>query len=158
MRTREEFPVDQWGHPIRYEVVNGTFKLYSNGKLGKPRGIGSYAQPVAREPDPAPGPPPTFGQFLTEPKTFPLQAACILGGVAAFPVRLSQAPEQGGKRPTLGQLLALNLVTAVFATFAALVIGMLHIIRRGTKPCPFATSAIRSSLCAWRRISSTGSC
>jgi hypothetical protein len=131
VQTKEEFPVDQWGFPIRYEVTDGAFKLYSNGKLGKPGGIGSYAQLVAGAPDPAAGPPPTFGQFLTEPKTFLLQAACILGGVAAFPLCLLQARAKGGKRPTLGQAVVLNLVTAVFATFAALVIGMLHIIPGG---------------------------
>lgn len=131
VRLREGFPVDQWGLPIHYEPGNGTYKLYSNGKDGKPGGIGTYADLVAGQPDPAAGPPPTFGQFLTEPKTLLLQTACILGGVAAFPLCLLQVAGKGGKRPTLAETLLTNLVTAFFATLAALVIGTLHIIPGG---------------------------
>jgi len=79
----------------------------------------------------AAGPPPTFGQFLTTPNTVALQAACILGGVAAFPLCLLQAAGKGGKRPTLVQFILANVVTAVFATLAALMIGTLHLMPGG---------------------------
>jgi hypothetical protein len=129
VRVKEGYPLDQWGLPIRYEQRDGTYKLYSYGKDGKPGGIGSYADLVAGQP--AAGPPPTFGRFLTDPNTILLQAACILGGVAAFPLCLLQAAGKGGQRPTLGQTLVINVVTAFFATLAALVIGTLHIIPGG---------------------------
>jgi general secretion pathway protein G len=131
VRLKEGFPVDQWGWPIHYEKTAGTYKLYSNGKDGKPGGIGSAADLVAGQPDPAAGPSPTFGRFLTDPNTRLLQAACIVGGMAAFPLCLLQAAGKGGQRPTLGQLVVFNVVTAVFATLAALVIGTLHIMPGG---------------------------
>ena len=129
--VKEGYPLDQWGWPIHYEVTGGRYKLYSNGRDGKPGGIGSYADLVAGQPDPAAGPPPTFGQFLTDPNTILLQAACILGGVAAFPLCLLQAAGKGGQRPTLGQTLFMNVVTAFLATLVALVIGTLHVIPGG---------------------------
>ncbi|HLJ96676.1 MAG TPA: type II secretion system protein GspG [Gemmataceae bacterium] len=128
---KEGFPVDQWGWPIHYEMGEGTYKLYSNGKDGRPGGIGSAADLVAGQPDPAAGPPPTFARFLTDPNTKLLQMACILGGLAAFPLCLLQAAGKGGKRPTLGETIFINVVTAFFATVAALVIGSLHIIPGG---------------------------
>jgi hypothetical protein len=131
VRTKEEFPVDQWGHGIRYEVQDGTFRIYSNGKLDKPGGIGDYATLVAGEPDPVAGPPPTFPQFLTKLETIPIQIACILGGLAAFTLCMSQAAGKGGTRPTLGQTIVINIVTALVATFAALMIAGLHLIPGG---------------------------
>jgi Type II secretion system (T2SS), protein G len=130
VRVLEGIPVDQWGWMIRYDVWNGTYRLYSHGKENKPGGLGDYADLHAGQPDPA-AEPVTFSRFLTDPKAFLLQAACILGGVAAFPLCLLQTAPKGGERPTLGRIVLTNVVTAVFTTFAALVIGMLHIIPGG---------------------------
>jgi Type II secretion system (T2SS), protein G len=130
VRVEEGVPVDQWRWPIHYEVWNETYRLYSNGMEAKPGGLGSYADLYAGQPDPA-AEPVTFGRFLTDPKAFLLQAACVLGGVAAFPLCLLQTAGKGGQRPTLVRILLTTVVTAVFTTFAALVIGMLHIIPGG---------------------------
>jgi len=131
VRVEEGVPVDQWRFRIHYEPGDGTYKLYSNGRDDKPGGVGDYADLYAGQPDPAEGKPPTFGQFLTEPKTINLQAACMVSGVVAFPLCLLQAAGKGGKRPTLGQVILTNAVTAFFAILAAVMIGTLHIVPGG---------------------------
>jgi hypothetical protein len=130
VRVEEGVPVDQWRQRINYEVSNGTYQLYSKGMDGKPGGLGSYADLYAGQPDPA-AEPVTFGRFLTDPKAFLVQAACILGGVAAFPLCLLQIRAMGGQRPTLARILLATVTTAFFTTLAAVVIGILHITPGG---------------------------
>jgi hypothetical protein len=124
------YPLDAWGQRLHYRIDADGWMLFSFGADGKPGGIGKYADMYAGQPDTWPEH-PSLVQFSMLPESRPIQVACILAGVVAFPICLLDSKGQGGDRPSLARVLLANAVTAVFAILAALVISGLHLVPGG---------------------------
>jgi hypothetical protein len=112
-------PLDWWGRPLQYRTEAGGYLLYSHGRDGKPGGVGEDADLYAGQAD-SPTEPPTLLEFTAMPAAIPVQLACILAGVVAFPLCLLQGKGRAGNRPSLGKVLLANAVTAFFAILAAI--------------------------------------
>jgi len=123
-------PVDVWGRPLHYEVGEDGYRLFSYGRDGKPGGDGEDADLFAGQPEPG-APPPTLRDFATGAHALLGQIPCIGAGLVAIPILLLNARGQPGKRPSILQVLAANIVTACFAIFAALFIAALHLVPGG---------------------------
>jgi hypothetical protein len=123
-------PVDRWGRAFQYRVLPGGYVLYSHGRDGKPGGVGPDADLYAGADD-SWAARPTLLQFTASPEALPMQLACLFAGVVAFPLCLLQARGEPGNRRSLGKVLLMNAVTAVFAILAALMIGALHMVPGG---------------------------
>jgi general secretion pathway protein G len=123
-------PVDGWGRPFQYKIEAGRYVLFSYGQDGKPGGVGPDADLYPGQGD-AWSEPPTLVQFTTMREgNLPL-LACVLAGAVAFPLCLLEARGRQGNRPSLAKLLLANVVTAVFAILAALIIATLHVMPGG---------------------------
>jgi hypothetical protein len=123
-------PVDWWGRPFQYRLDAGGYVISTYGRDGKPGGFGQDADLYAGQAVPETER-PTLWQFAAAPEGLPVQLACALAGVVAFPLCLLQARGQPGNRPSLAKVLLANAVTAVFAILAALMISALHIMPGG---------------------------
>jgi hypothetical protein len=123
-------PVDGWGRPWQYRVHDKEYQLFSFGADGMAGGFGQYADLIAGQEHTWPEN-PNLAEFSTLPEAWPIQLACLLAGVIAFPLCFLQARGRRGVRPTLGKVLLANAVTAVFAILAGLMIAALHIMPGG---------------------------
>jgi hypothetical protein len=70
--------------------------------------------------------PITLWQFANA-GTWGIAAICFLAGALAFPLCFLGSRRKPGTRPSLGQILVVHGVTAVFAILVAVVISFLHI-------------------------------
>jgi hypothetical protein len=123
-------PVDGWGRPFLFRNGGDSFLLYSRAEDGLPGGVGKYADLYSGEKDTWPDH-PTLAQFSALRETVPVRFASLLAGLIAFPLCLMQAREVQGVRPSLVKLLLANVVTAVFAVFAAMMMAALHLMPGG---------------------------
>jgi hypothetical protein len=124
-------PLDRWRRPFIYRIQEGRYVLFSYGADDKPGGLGKYADLYAGEDDSWPERPDLW-QFSTLREAIPVQVACILAGVIAFPICLLEARGKAGqRRPSLGKFLLGSAVTAVFAILAAMMMSALHLIPGG---------------------------
>ena len=97
-------PVDVWGHPIQYRVVGNGFMLSSYGRDGQPGGVGVDADLYDGQPNP-PLELPSFWEFTIRKESLPVQIACVLAGVFAFPLCVLQAKGKPDKQLSLVWLL-----------------------------------------------------
>jgi hypothetical protein len=123
-------PVDAWGNPIQYRVEGDGFVLYSYGRDGRPGGAGIDADLYDGQPDPGLEL-PTLWEFAKSDVSFPVGIACFLAGLIAFPLCVLQAKGQPEDRLSLLWFLLRIGVTAICATFAALVISAIHVVGGG---------------------------
>jgi hypothetical protein len=123
-------PVDGWGRRLDYRIQAGDYQLFSLGADGMPGGVGKYADLYAGQPDSWPEH-PTLAQFSTLREARPVQLACILAGIVAFPLCLLQAKGQPGNRPSIAKVILANAVTAAFTLLIAFMISALHMMPGG---------------------------
>jgi len=122
-------PLDRWGRPFQYKVLERGYALYSYGRDGVAGGTGVDSDLHGGQA--APTEPPPLWEFATMPDALLVQVPCIAAGVVAFPLLLLQARGRQGNRPTVWRLVVANVVTAFFAILAALMIATLHLIPGG---------------------------
>jgi hypothetical protein len=122
-------PKDGWGRSMRYWNEADRYKLVSYGPLGKPGGLGQWGEIDIDKPDTWPER-PTLWQFTMMREARPVQIASAVAGIVAFPLCL-QTRRKPGSPPSLAMILLTNVVTALFAIFAAVMISGLHLVPGG---------------------------
>jgi len=123
-------PVDGWGRRFVYYNYTTSYELKSYGRVGMPGKLGATAPLIAGEPDSWPER-PTIIQFATMPETLPIQLACVLAGVISFPLCLLKTKGPPGSPPSMARVVQVNVLTAIFAILAALMISALHAVPGG---------------------------
>jgi hypothetical protein len=116
-------PIDIWGDPIHYQVDGMNLTLVSYGRDGKQGGEGYDADlRTDQEPEFVKI---TLWEFTTASRTTGMKVCCVLGGLLAFPLCLMQSRSSASRR-SLITLLGGFTITAIFATFVAAVMSMVH--------------------------------
>jgi Type II secretion system (T2SS), protein G len=117
-------PVDSWGNPFGYQVNGENYVVISYGRDGQPGGEG-YDADFRSDQDPT-FVKMTLWEFTSESRTMGMKLACILGGLFAFPICLFLRPPRRSQG-TIIKVLAMNIITAVFAIIVAVLMSVLHL-------------------------------
>jgi hypothetical protein len=121
---RKGQPADTWGNPFGYQVNGENYVVISYGRDGQPGGEG-YDADLRSDEDPD-FVKMTLWEFTSNSRTMGMRLACILGGLFAFPICLF-LPRQRRSRGAFIKVLAMNIITAIFAIIVAVAMSALHL-------------------------------
>ncbi len=116
-------PYDYWGTPFHYQVDGDRFTLLSYGRDRQPGGDGYDADISADLKDRPPK--MSIWEFTDSSFTNGMKLCCLLAGLFALPICLFQAAPRS--RAGLIKVLAVHMVTAVFAVATAAIICTFHL-------------------------------
>jgi hypothetical protein len=115
-------PKDAWGNPFAYQIDGENYVVISYGQDGMPGGTGDDADLRSdQDPDFVKM---SLWEFTTAERTIGMKFCCVLGGVFAFPIFLIQSRPAHSR---LFRVLAVHLITAIFAVGVAVLMSLLHL-------------------------------
>jgi Type II secretion system (T2SS), protein G len=117
-------PLDDWGHPFRYQVEGDNYVIISYGQDGEPGGKG-YDADLRSDQEPE-FVTMSLWEFTTSSHTWGMKICCVLAGLFTLPICLMQS-RQPRSRGTLIRVVAMYMITAFFAVVIANLMSALHL-------------------------------
>lgn len=120
-------PVDGWGRPLHYQVRGEGYRLWSEGRDGRPGGSGLDADPEVRQSGPTIWYMPTVGQFLGDPQARGAIASCLASGLLAGLISLLPSRPARLARSSRKALVSKLLALVAGSLLIAFWLAMLHL-------------------------------
>jgi|WetSurMetagenome_2_1015567.scaffolds.fasta_scaffold66139_3 general secretion pathway protein G len=118
-------PVDSWRHPYVYRVKGNHYQVLSNGRDGKPGGVGLDYDIAGSGALPRQAAPP-LGEFVADRRARGMILTCMLGGMAAGILGFLRFREFALGRRELRLLMFRLLATTAAAALIAIMISALY--------------------------------